>query len=341
MQSEIRQVTLNVLGEALAVPTARVISEVVFHHTWSPTATQYRGIQTWAGIKRHHIDVRGWSDIGYHLGVGPDSSIWLLRPKARRGAHCAGHNEHSMGIVLVGNYDVENPYENGLLTAANVVAAVCKQYKIAPAGVFFHRDFANKTCPGSRISTEGFRLLVDKAWRGEALAQPLGISSTDKTTGGYGDGPIKVIVMKRQAGGGFDYEVVPGLMREGVAYAAIREYNSRVGLNRPNDHIPDQRKVYVILQHGFGTETYAYAEKDLYPGQKLDGLGGYTCYGVVKNSTKEWRDEGLPIHLSNDLYLRCSVKKDEPILLKDTTWNPKDPKFELYARARQGLKNEV
>lgn len=88
-------------------------------------------------------------------------------------------------------------------------------------------------------------------------------------------------------------------------------------------------------KYGFRTEVYAYAKEDSHPGQELDGLGGYICYGMIDNSTKDWRDEGLPICLSENLHLRCSVEKDEPILLQDTTWDPKDPKFELYTRARE------
>ena len=34
---------------------------------------------------------------------------------------------------------------------------------------------------------------------------------------------------------------------------------------------------------GFQTNVYAYAKRNLHKGEKLDGIGGYTCYGLIEN----------------------------------------------------------
>lgn len=52
---------------------------------------------------------RGWNGIGYHYVILRDGTIQTGRPESKIGAHCAGHNAHSLGIC----------YEGGLDTAGN------------------------------------------------------------------------------------------------------------------------------------------------------------------------------------------------------------------------------
>lgn len=47
----------------------------------------------------------GWSDIGYHYVVLRDGTIERGRPEAVPGAHCRGHNSHSIGICYEGGLD--------------------------------------------------------------------------------------------------------------------------------------------------------------------------------------------------------------------------------------------
>ena len=159
----IEQVTLEELVEELkGVQVTRGVDEVVLHHTWSPTAVQYRGKATWDGIRNYHVNQRGWSDIGYHYGIGPDGSIWKLRPVTRSGAHVLNRNAHTVGVAMIGNFDVEDPVKCGLATAAKVVRALVQRFKLKPANIRFHREFQNKTCPGKRMDLTAFRRLVEE-----------------------------------------------------------------------------------------------------------------------------------------------------------------------------------
>ena len=45
---------------------------------------------------------KGWNGIGYHYVVRRDGSIELGRPLEEIGAHCVGHNSHSIGICYEG-----------------------------------------------------------------------------------------------------------------------------------------------------------------------------------------------------------------------------------------------
>jgi hypothetical protein len=155
------KVTLAELRKVLtAAAPKRRIDEIVLHHTWAPTAAQYKGAATWEAIRRYHVDNRGWSDIGYHVGIGPDGSIWTLRPAERSGAHVLNRNAHTLGVAIVGNFDSEDPMRNGLPVAADVCRMALEVYKLPVGAVRFHREFQPKSCPGKLVGLAEFRTRV-------------------------------------------------------------------------------------------------------------------------------------------------------------------------------------
>jgi predicted homoserine dehydrogenase-like protein len=89
---------------------------------------------------------------------------------------------------------------------------------------------------------------------------------------------------------------------------------------------------WAVLQptHGLVTNVYAYAKKDLYKGETLDGIGGYAAYGLIENCADNLKDAGLPICLAEDVTLRRDVRKDEKILLEDIMHAEADPRFEIF-----------
>jgi hypothetical protein len=218
----IAQTTLAKLAEELkATRVTRGIQEVVLHHTWSPTAAQYRGRATWEGIDHNHRYVRGWDGgIGYHVGIARDGSIWLLRPITRSGAHVLNRNRHTVGVVLVGNFDVEDPMENGLSVAAQVVRVLVDRFKLKPEHIRFHREFQNKTCPGTKIDLGDFRRMVMGANANETAA-------------------LKVVVLPENKIVECRPEVDGGKVRCDLRPLA-EELGAKVA-----DHIRDQGKVYV------------------------------------------------------------------------------------------------
>jgi len=162
----IKQVTLSGLKQYLRnAPITRRIDEVVGHHSWSPTTREYRGLPTWKGIDYYHgPGGRGWTKrggvwIGYHFGIGADGSIWLLRGIEYPGCHVLNRNGHSIGFCMIGNFDHDDPTPI-LPVAAQVTRAVCDRFELGASAVRFHREFQDKTCPGTRINLSEFRHLV-------------------------------------------------------------------------------------------------------------------------------------------------------------------------------------
>ena len=66
-------------------------------------------------------------------------------------------------------------------------------------------------------------------------------------------------------------------------------------------------------EHGHVADVYAYAKKDLSPGDRLDGIGGYACYGLVENCADQGPDPGLPMTLAEDVRVTGDISKDEKI----------------------------
>lgn len=151
-----QEVTTEQLARLLPdVHVDRVIVYLLDHHTWRPTVHDYHqvgGAATVRGVTRYHVQVRGWSDNGYHIMIGPDGRIWLCRPMRRSGAHCVGRNHDSIGVSLIGNYDRGHDQfwgSQGAETLFRVLALLCRRFDLPVSRVRPHSAYAAKTCPGT------------------------------------------------------------------------------------------------------------------------------------------------------------------------------------------------
>jgi predicted homoserine dehydrogenase-like protein len=84
---------------------------------------------------------------------------------------------------------------------------------------------------------------------------------------------------------------------------------------------------------GLRTNVFAYAKRNLVEGHSLDGIGGYTCYGMIENCPPATVPLGLPIALADDVILKRDVERDERILLSDIEYNSDRFDFNLYFKS--------
>jgi len=73
----------------------------------------------------------------------------------------------------------------------------------------------------------------------------------------------------------------------------------------------------VIQPIGYLSETVAVAKRDLNPGEKIDGIGGYTVYGIIEKAKVASEEGFLPIGLSEGAVLKKSVRKGQIITFDD------------------------
>lgn len=92
---------------------------------------------------------KGWSGIGYHLVILKDGTIESGRPLDTVGAHCQGSNATSVGINVVGDFEVEEP------TAAQKQALIevlkYLKAKYPNTQIKGHRECQANTCPGKNL----------------------------------------------------------------------------------------------------------------------------------------------------------------------------------------------
>ena len=124
----------------------RQINEIIIHCA----ATREGRDFTVEDITRWH-KARGFATIGYHYVIYRDGSIHEGRPLEQIGAHCVGHNKHSIGICYIGGCasDGKTPKDTRTPEQKEALLALLRRLKarFPNATIHGHRDFAAKACP--------------------------------------------------------------------------------------------------------------------------------------------------------------------------------------------------
>ena len=124
----------------------RTISEFIIHCSATPEGKNF----TVADIRQWHL-ARGFRDIGYHYVIYRDGTLHTGRLVAQVGAHCTGHNRHSIGICYIGGCakDGKTPKDTRTkeqkATLKRLLTALHRRFPHAT--LHGHREFANKACP--------------------------------------------------------------------------------------------------------------------------------------------------------------------------------------------------
>lgn len=124
----------------------RIINEIIVHCSATPEGRDVTIDQLTAFHRQ-----QGFQTIGYHYVVYRDGSCHIGRPLTMVGAHCKGHNAHSIGICYVGGMtpdgktpkDTRTPEQR--LALARLLSVLHVQFPNAT--LHGHREFANKDCP--------------------------------------------------------------------------------------------------------------------------------------------------------------------------------------------------
>lgn len=123
-------------------------------------------------IQKDHQEERGWADIGYHFVVDRAGRIWSARPLHLMGAHAGrgGANRGNLGILVLGNFDVQRPGSDQRAALARLVRALIEHLRIAPKRIYTHDEIrrlaghSGTNCPGKHL-----RPVVEKLrneWKG-------------------------------------------------------------------------------------------------------------------------------------------------------------------------------
>lgn len=130
----------------------------------------------------------------------------------------------------------------------------------------------------------------------------------------------------------FTLDWFPPRMGPGPYYLFYRPYHLGhiEAMRTVAEAVLDGRAVLQPPHDGFRTNVYAYAKRPLRCGERLDGIGGYACYGLIENCHEAGHRSGLPICLADDVTLLRDVAADERLSLSDVSFREDDAAHRLY-----------
>lgn len=137
----------------LGITQNRYINEIIVHCSATPEGKDF----TVSDIKKCHLE-RGFSDIGYHYIIYRDGTINKGRDESKVGAHCTGHNSHSVGVCYIGGCAVDGKTPKDTRTEQqkesllSLLRELIKKYP--KAKIYPHYKFAAKACPSFNAEEE-------------------------------------------------------------------------------------------------------------------------------------------------------------------------------------------
>lgn len=143
----------------------RKINDIIVHCSATAEGKDFKA----ADIDRWHKE-RGFGavyngktyHIGYHYVIDIDGLVETGRPEELTGAHCKGHNSHSIGVCYIGGLATDGKTAKDTRTLAQKDALVNLlmhlKHKYPSASIHGHRDYAAKACP-SFDATEEYKAL--------------------------------------------------------------------------------------------------------------------------------------------------------------------------------------
>lgn len=143
-------------------------THIVIHHSFTADSVLFMNMEA---IRKYHVEVNGWRDIGYSHVVEQIGGFWevlLGRIPADELAHepHLNLNRVGYGICVIGNYDDAAPPPEALAKLRLLVLELMRTDNIPVENVFGHREAQaaggvpiaeRKTCPGKLFDMDAFR----------------------------------------------------------------------------------------------------------------------------------------------------------------------------------------
>ncbi len=128
-------------------PLDEIYNTVVIHHS----DTLLFANETMPSLQRLHLDVNKWADVAYHYAIDNKGNIYEGRAIHVRGASVAGHNTGVIGVVVMGNFEIDRPLDIQLSELQNLINWLTSVYTLSHlAG---HGEFnPESVCPGRNLA---------------------------------------------------------------------------------------------------------------------------------------------------------------------------------------------
>ena len=127
------------------------INRITLHHTGMRVVDfdDFRSSTAYIDMIRASHAGKGWADIGYHYIIDRGGRVYEGRSLKYQGAHVGReHNPHNLGIMCLGNFELQQPSEAQLRTLAETVAHLRRRHKVPSGRIYTHRELSPTVCPG-------------------------------------------------------------------------------------------------------------------------------------------------------------------------------------------------
>ncbi|MBN1345062.1 MAG: N-acetylmuramoyl-L-alanine amidase [Phycisphaerae bacterium] len=142
-----------------------------FSKRWTCIVIHHSATGSGCASEFHHAhQARGWDELGYHFvignGTGSGNGQIEVGPrwyKQKHGAHCKTaenyHNEHGIGICLVGDFERTRPTARQIASLNKLLRFLMANCSISADRVIGHREApgAQTACPGQNVSMARIR----------------------------------------------------------------------------------------------------------------------------------------------------------------------------------------
>lgn len=131
----------------------RTITLIIIHCSATPEGRSL----SFEECRRDHIMHRHFRDIGYHFYITRDGTVHDGRPIGKVGAHCEGHNSHSIGICYEGGLDANGKPADTRTEAQRkaLKSLVERMHRLFPKALIVgHHDLnPRKACPCFKVES--------------------------------------------------------------------------------------------------------------------------------------------------------------------------------------------
>lgn len=134
----------------------RTIDTIIVHHSVSPRSqTLEKSIKSFdANHKARLHDKKNKLGyyIAYHYIIAENGAVKQTRGEDEIGYHASNLtvNKKSIGICLIGNFDVEKPAPHQLYALRDLIKSIKARFYIKE--VVGHRKYSKKSCPGKFLT---------------------------------------------------------------------------------------------------------------------------------------------------------------------------------------------
>lgn len=145
--------------ERLADPMGSIERITVHHDAIESSSIRGRAeaIRRLTAIRADHLR-RGWADIGYHYIIDPQGNVWEGRPIRWQGAHVRDQNPRNLGIMVMGNFMVEQPSAAAVRALETLLADQTGRHRVSSGRVHTHRELGTTACPGNTLQSHMDRI---------------------------------------------------------------------------------------------------------------------------------------------------------------------------------------